>query len=226
MSKLNNSDLAYRLARAGIAAHNWISTAAALEKDSAVYPVTIPDCEKGDWKVRNFELRDMEFGLANLRSLRDGVPEAVVSSGKYVRLQNSNGVVMSNTQLEYRTNKPFIDAAHGNVLVAGLGLGMVLNPLASKLEVEHITVVEVDPDVIALVLPHYEHIKNLTVICDDIMDFEPKESNVKFDVAMFDIWPCMAVENLLDMQVLEDLFENIPQKFFWSKEILLRRGLR
>jgi spermidine synthase len=74
--------------------------------------------------------------------------------------------MMSDTNMERRSNWQVKDNAHGRVLIAGLGIGMILHPILDPTRaiisrragealqpVEHVTVVELNQDVIDLVAP-------------------------------------------------------------------------
>ena len=43
-----------------------------------------------------------------------------ITHGTYVKLTQDNQIVMSNTQMEERTNKEFVEAAHGEKTVRTL----------------------------------------------------------------------------------------------------------
>jgi len=97
---------------------------------------------------------------------------------------------MSDCGGEQTSNIEIVQNAHGDVLIAGLGLGMIICPIAKKENVNHVTVVEISPDVINLVEPHLrkyldEDSSKLTIINADIFDFKPTQ---KYDVIYFDIW--------------------------------------
>lgn len=70
----------------------------------------------GDFRIEKFEITPN-----NLYAVIHGI-----SVGKYVRLLHKNEVVMSDTNMEKRTNSKFVINAHGNVLIGGLGIGMIL----------------------------------------------------------------------------------------------------
>lgn len=115
--------------------------------------------------------------------------------GTYARLRIDGVVVMSDTQMERRTSSEFIYRAHGHVLIAGLGLGMVLHALRDHMDrVASITVVEVNQDVIDLVAPKYRHPK-IRIVQGDITTWEPP-AGAKYDVIYFDIWPSICEDNL------------------------------
>jgi spermidine synthase len=79
---------------------------------------------------------------------------------------------MADSEPEMRDHYEAVARARGRVLINGLGLGMVLSAILAKPDVEHVTVVEVEPDVIALVGPHYA-CDRLQIVCTSAFDYEP-----------------------------------------------------
>lgn len=186
----------------------------------AFYPVAVPDGVSGGWKVKTAVVGSDEAAMNNIRHAVRGNPEFIVSPGEYKVLVGPMGVMMSNTQLEYRTNRKFIAAAHGDILILGLGLGMVLGPLHEKPEVKSITVVELEPDVVNLVLPTYEHLEKLEVVMGNAFEFQPTQV---YDHVFHDIWPDVGPDNLKQMWALEERYQEWAlRQWFWSKEICER----
>ena len=71
----------------------------------------------------------------------------------YIRLKkNGDGIMMSDTPMERNTNRDFIRKANGDVIIFGLGLGLVIIPLLKKENVKSILVVELYQDLIDLAL--------------------------------------------------------------------------
>jgi hypothetical protein len=87
--------------------------------------VTVPDGICGDWRVESFTVSEEDAQRTAFRAAHKGSDE-YVPPGTYKRLMRGDTVVMSNTPMEVRTNREFIRRAKGNVLINGLGLGMVL----------------------------------------------------------------------------------------------------
>jgi spermidine synthase len=125
--------------------------------------------------------------------------------GKYARLLVDNHLVMSDTSMERYSNVEFLRHAHGNVLVAGLGLGMILHPALAKPEVAHITVIEKYQDVIDLIAPTLPS-GELEIICADIFEWTPVKGR-KWNVIYFDIWPDICTGNLEDMAKMHQRFK-------------------
>lgn len=113
----------------------------------------------------------------------------VRGNGRVFMTHSYDKMMMSNTQFEYRTNVDFVKTAQGRVLISGLGMGMILLPLAKRKEVSSITVLEKSQDLIDAVAPYYKkQTLKLEVICADALTWKP-EAGRKFDWAWHDIWP-------------------------------------
>lgn len=82
----------------------------------------VPEGEKGLARVRHFEISEFDAGMSAIRDrwMR-------VDPGKYARLTVDGRLFMSDTRMERITNGDFVRQAHGRVLIAGLGLGMILH---------------------------------------------------------------------------------------------------
>lgn len=189
------------------------------------FPVDIPEGSRGKWRVKRCVVGDET--VRNIKYAFDGFLEMVVSPGTYTVLQFVNGdgeyeTMMSNTQFEYRTNIDFVQSARGHVMIAGLGLGMILRPLAAKDDVESITVVEKDPDVIAMIAPYYADIKKLRIIQADVFKYNPDRV---FDWVWHDIWPSTSPDNLTQMHALRWRYRtHAIQQGCWAQDICKRMG--
>lgn len=112
-----------------------------------------------------------------------------ITPGEYVRLIVNGTLMMSNTDMEKWTSIKFVRKAEGNVLICGLGIGLVLLPLFKNPSVKTITVIEQSQDVIDLILPQikeYDTESKLTVICADCFEWEATN---RYDTIFIDIWP-------------------------------------
>lgn len=115
---------------------------------------------------------------------RQGIPE-----GNYIRLVVNGDCMMSNTPMEKRTSEVFMKNAYGDVLICGLGIGLVILPLLENDSIKSITVLEKYQDVIDIVLPQIKQFdvnNKLTVIHEDCFEYTTKD---KFDTIFIDIWP-------------------------------------
>lgn len=176
----------------------------------------IPPGAQGSVRVEHFEVSEAEASFSRMREAATGGRERSVRPGTYTRLVVDGQLMMTDTQMEQETNAGLLRAARGNVLIAGLGIGMVLVPLLKKAEVNTVLVVEKSQDVIDLVAPHLvkEHEDRLFVFQGDILTWKPDPSWT-FDVIYFDIWPSITADNLDDMKALERRYRKVLKPGGW-----------
>lgn len=151
-------------------------------------------------------------------SLHHLIPEG--EAGNHVIRKTAEGVtallrkeklktttVMSDTKFELSSNRRFLYHSNGDVLVAGMGIGMVIVPLLHRDDVRSITIVEREQDVIDLVLPHIKKMDNenkIRIIRSDIFDLHLPDR--KFDTIYFDIWDKSTLSNLSEINDLRIRF--------------------
>ncbi len=110
---------------------------------------------------------------------------------------------MSDTPLEHGTNYAALREARGDVLVVGLGIGMVSLAMCRKKEVRSVTVLEIEPHVIQLVAPHVKH-RKLRVIQAD--GKRPPIRGRHYDTIYLDIWADICSDNWRDMKPMLALY--------------------
>jgi len=110
-----------------------------------------------------------------------------VTDYKIVQLrQGEDSIWMSDTPMEFETNKKAIALSHGDVLECGLGIGLFTYYASKKVQVKSITIVEKEKEVIDLVYPIIKNTKT-NVIESNAISFL-KNTKQKFDVIHIDIW--------------------------------------
>lgn len=186
----------------------------------------IPEAKKGNAEIKHYTITEEESKWSSLRATINRVPFMAAAPMKTCQLRIGGAIMMSDTDMEWRTNQPFIRRAHGRVLIGGLGIGFVILPLLNNPEVESVTVIENSQDVIDLVAHHIEHPK-LTVMLGDVYEFKKHfGKDVRFDCIYFDILPSLCGDNLDEMRKLEAKYRPLLQKNgshwigSWSKEEL------
>lgn len=174
----------------------------------------IPEARVGSMSVSHFEVTQEEADRVNLLNAL-GNPhfdDEETVPGTYVRLYShaDNCTLMTDSNSERVTNLEVVEKARGNVLIAGLGLGMIICPIYMKLCVDKITIVEHSPHVIKLVMPHLlkwldkNHIKGLGEPCQirvsraNIHKWKPPRGE-KYDTIYFDIWNTPSPDACLEM---------------------------
>jgi len=148
----------------------------------------------GDFKLEKFEVKKTD-----LRAALEGIPP-----GQYIRLLHKNTIVMSNTPMEKITNLGFIRKAFGDILIGGLGIGLIIFPLLDNDVIKSITVVEKYEDVIKLVASQISFDKRLTVINDDIFLHTPQ---CQYDCIYLDIWSFINEDVYLEMKSLKKRYQ-------------------
>ena len=110
---------------------------------------------------------------------------------RYLAVLKDDIVWMSTDPNEINTMKPSIDEASGHVLAFGLGLGYFPIMCAIKNNVNKVTVVEKDPQIIEIfkkhILPLFKHKDKIEIIQGDAFEFVKGDLN-KYDYLFIDIW--------------------------------------
>lgn len=180
----------------------------------------IKDEKLGAYSVETRDISKEEANIQLLRCLINNRPEQMVEAGQFKVLKENDYIWMSNTLMEVVTHKEAINQAKGNILVAGLGLGMFLTAIKDKKEVTKITVVEKSSDIIKLIGKYYQDEK-IEIINEDIFNFKTDD---EFDLIWIDIWADICSDNLKEMEKLKIKFsKNSKNILCWSEEILNKK---
>lgn len=185
---------------------------------------------QGIAEIKHFHISETEAQSFNLRRLMShGNYVELVAAGDYVKLIVDGKLMMSDTPMEKRTNTEFIRFAHGEVMIAGLGIGLILEnliPLYESGKVTRVVVYEKYQDVIDLVAHRYTDRLPLEVRCQDIMTYRPPREE-KYDTLYFDIWPEITEDNLKDIRILHNRWKNHknPKAYMnsWMADFLRKR---
>lgn len=160
---------------------------------------------KGTAKVQTFSIGRQEASLQNVLSM--GRRYSTVTDGDFVKLHVNGTLMMSDTYMERHTNSEFVRRSHGDILIAGLGIGLVPFNMKGKDNVKSITIVEKYQDVIDLIAPRLESLGlPIEYVCSDIFDM-PVPKGKKWDCIYFDIWPYIQGDNYEDMKRLNRKFK-------------------
>jgi len=177
-------------------------------------------CQSEHFMVDIFEVTEKEVQACQLRDLFHGGGEyRGFEAGKYARLSHryENGArgptIMSDTWMERQTNREFVRQAKGDVLIAGLGIGMVLLDVQDKPEVTSVTVVEKEIEVIGLVIDHLPLNEKVVIIVTDIFDYKP--NGRMWDTIYFDIWDKISGDNYPEMKKLHRKFAMAKRPGGW-----------
>ncbi len=167
--------------------------------------VSVPAGVSGPWCV---EQRDGHTQLC--------FGEHVVMSDEPFELETHRQPVLEAKRLSPHTSLGGID-----VLINGLGLGMIVQAMLSIRGVR-VTVIEKSADVIKLVAAHYDRLQ-LTVIHADAYEWEPP-SDRRYAVVWHDVWPSIRSDNLVGMLELERKYRGrCSWQESWGRSICLER---
>lgn len=170
----------------------------------------VPEGVKGIATVDHFEVSEEDSKRTAMRAAF-GKPDDYVAPGVYARLTVNGSLMMTDTEYEWRSNRRAVRLAHGDVLIGGLGIGMVLVPILQNPDVHSVTVVEKYQDVVDLVETgvrcsvHYMQAAKLTIHTGDILEWTPYKGQT-FDFIYFDIWENVCTDNLAEMTKLKRRF--------------------
>jgi len=183
------------------------------------YKVTVPEGQKGIYKIERFEIDEKGASLWNVRALINKTGREV-KVGTYTRLVRTgsvfNNTVMSDTPSEIDDHWEVIRMAKGHVLIHGLGIGAILQACLRKEQVTHCTVIEKALEVIELVAPHYQNMfpkEKLTIIHDDALLYKPPRG-IKYGAVWSDIWDNICADNWETMKLLKKKYAN-RSKYRW-----------
>lgn len=175
----------------------------------------LPEGKSGNWSVERFTVPPYPDAV---------IPKGVTPGGVYTRLVGptapgfSGDQWMSDQPCEFDATLEFCEAAHGDVLILGLGLGIV--PawlLKTNPRVDSITIVELNVDVITLVASHLQRhvsglLKPLRIWRGDASAPRTRE---RFDVALHDYWQGSPGDERIDTS-----FRNwspfVEKQFAWT----------
>lgn len=127
---------------------------------------------------------------------------------------------MSLVPMEVESQMPHLAAAHGTVVVCGMGLGLMAYAVSARKAVDRVVVVERDPEVIAMAreftaFETWPQRHKVEIVQADACEF-------RFDGADFlyaDIWPFYRMDTMVpDMQRMH---RNIPAPRcgYWGQEL-------
>lgn len=126
---------------------------------------------------------------------------------------------MSDSPMEYFKAVDLVTRTKGgNVLVGGLGLGLITHLLANRVDIEHITVVEIEPDVIKLVKDSLP--AKVAVIEGNFLDYLLDKRDEHYDTIIADIWKTgfeePDVELFEDCRMLMEDYHQHAEHLFWA----------
>lgn len=189
------------------------------------YKSTVPEGISGDWRVERFTVSPADEQMERIRALISFSSRGrFVPAGNYTRLMYKNSVVMSDTPDEVNDHWAPVRMAKGHCLINGLGLGVVLDLICQKNEVEFVTVVEISEDVMRLVGEYFREIygDRIELIIADAYLFKPPKGE-RYGMVWHDIWNDLCGDNLEGMKKLHRKYgRRTDWQGSWGRELCQR----
>jgi hypothetical protein len=133
-----------------------------------------------------------------------------------------DGVIwMSLTAMETESQTPMIAAAQGHTVIAGLGMGFVLYNIAAKPEVTRVTLLELDPDVVALMdrvtsWRHWPGSEKVTLVMGDATQYV---ANGPVDFLYADTWANLGAEEAVPITQRIQAGVQAKTVAWWGQEL-------
>ena len=148
-----------------------------------------------------------EFELSYSGLVEDTTYE---TNKEFIALLNKNGdLIMSNHNLMLKICKPYLDEFNGEVLISGMGLGVLILPLLNDVTITKIDIVEKDLDIINYVytnrLENLDVSNKINVINEDIFTFAPTNN---YDYILLNHWSTPDNNTLSEVSLLQSKFTN------------------
>ena len=161
--------------------------------------IKIPEIARGEFTLGYSEFQAGEYDMSDGPSLEDGayghyIPKIGIwnSAFRFPIVMQNKTPWMTVTPNEKNTMHKHIEAAHGHVLTLGLGLGYFAYMAHRKPDVTAVTIIEIDPDIIALfeahILPQFDHPEKIKIVQADAIAYIQNLADGVFDTCFADIW--------------------------------------
>jgi spermidine synthase len=146
-------------------------------------------------------------------------PNQISLNTKYITLLhiNSNKAMMSNHESETKTNQKFLDSAKGDVLIFGLGIGLIVFPLLQDKDIKSITIIEIDGGLINMISPIIKEkdiYSKVEIINCDAFEYH-NLINKNYDTIYFDIWAIIDDNSFDEMEKLDNLYKKNLKEGGW-----------
>ncbi len=151
--------------------------------------VDIPAGESGDYKIESNTTTSGEqswLTYVEHKGLTGG-PYTVLYR-KYTGDWGENWInIMQDTEAEYTEHDWLMSRMSGDIIIGGLGLGVVNVGLLVESNVTSVTIIEKEQDIIDLVWEHCDKDDRFTLINADVHEWEIPDGS-SWDVGFFDTW--------------------------------------
>lgn len=182
------------------------------------YQVHPPLGESGNVRVARRTTTEAEALLLNLNRKNELLRGWRAYPGTWTFLLLNGETWMSDTPDEIADHLPFIHAAEANVLVTGLGLGVVTQALLRKPSVRRVDVVEYSAHVARLIGPTFAADERFHLHVADAWTWTPPEG-VVYDHAWHDIWQQLDPANIPEFERMRARYRGVARnQACWAEE--------
>ncbi|MBQ6519006.1 MAG: hypothetical protein IJI14_09810 [Anaerolineaceae bacterium] len=194
--------------------------------------ISVPEVRNGAFCLRKSALTKYDLFVLDNKQADDPyslinipVVACMDKDYDYPLLEENGQVWMSIAPNELVTMKDDLDAAEGNVLTFGLGLGYYPYLASLKDNVSHVTVVEKNKSVISLfekyLLPQMETKDKITIVRDNAFTYLRNLKDGEFDCCFADIWvDSDDVDTYLKMKSASFAFEKTRFSFWLESRFI------
>ncbi len=198
------------------------------------YQVDYPEGERGNFRIQKFSVPPWDKKRRRT-ILTEGIKRDP-GSGDFTKLveiipgageegEDLERVWMSDSRAEILEHTPVLNKfffgekiKHRRVLINGLGLGVVAHAALTFDSIEHIDIVENNPDVIELVGQYLTVDPRVTIWRGDAYR-QQWAPDIRWDLAWHDIWPTIDDDNLPGMDRLLAKYKNrVAWQGCWQRE--------
>jgi hypothetical protein len=157
-----------------------------------------------------------ESSKNNVKVTKEGNYWRLIGDVQFMQLHTKSKVEIKELYSSY-------DLAYGDVLITGLGFGLLALWLSNKPQVKSVTVVEQSQDVIDLFLENNSLPDKVKII---VADANTYTTDVHYDCLLLDHYKDGAEEKV-DYKTLQKIAVNIPHDllWFWSIELLYVKSI-
>lgn len=168
--------------------------------------------DMGDYIIYKKVLTQEEFDVMNQPHTicYDHINSFEIGKEYLILGMKDGSAMMTDHPHELATNQKFLNAASGDVLIFGLGLGLIIFPLLHSEDIKSITIIEKDPHlphvVGEIIKEHDVHNKVKIEYGDATLMHNNMDPNKKYDTIYFDIWPNIDAESIKQMEIFHALY--------------------
>ena len=175
--------------------------------------VSIPEGTQGDYTIAHYDAQTQERMWQQYREIKSEPYD-----NHTVLIKDACPMpIMQDSQAEYMEHQWLWDNATGDVLIGGLGIGMVHQALIDNPNVTSVTVVELEQDVVDLVWNHCAKDDTFTLVVADFETWTPPAGS-SFDTVWGDtkLWDNPLTDDEYQTMIVNNYSQFTDNIGFWG----------